>query len=193
MGGLQADHLDGSVPASTNASTPISEGRVQKKEEESKFDEMLRLLSSINDRMGRSEDRLAQSEQAIKAIISSQVGTAPIVSSHSDTNDSGQDVNGSRARSLDFLVTGVTADGVSPRSENTERSLLSAANNPPPSIHGEILQHGSNLCSPRMGIGRYKGDCLVSKRVVPLRCHYHRSGDWFEYCIVNAASCLVGV
>ena len=128
MGVLQADHLDGSVPVSTNSSTPTSEGRVQKKEEESKFDEMLRLLSSINDRMGRSEDRLAQSEQAIKAIISSQVGTAPIVSSHSDTNDSGQDVNGSRARSLDFLVTGETADGVSPRSKHAERSLPSAAN-----------------------------------------------------------------
>ena len=132
MGGLQADHLDGSVPASTNASTPISEGRVQKKEEESKFDEMLRLLSSINDRMGRSEDRMVQSEQAIKAIIAGQVGTVTVVSSHIDTDGSGQDVRGPRVLSMDLLVTGETADGVSSRSEHTERSLMSAANNPSP-------------------------------------------------------------
>ena len=45
LGVLQADHLDGSVPDSTNVRTPTSEGRVQKKEEESKFDEMLRFFS----------------------------------------------------------------------------------------------------------------------------------------------------
>lgn len=89
---------------------------------------MLRLLYLINDRMSRSEDRLAQSEYAIKAIISGQVGTVPIVSGHSDTDDSDQDVRDPRARSLDFLVTGETADGVSPRSKHAERSLPSAAN-----------------------------------------------------------------
>ena len=56
----------------------------------------------------------------------------PTLSSRIDTDDSGQRFGGSRARSKDCIVTGETADGVSPRSEHTERSLLSAADNPPP-------------------------------------------------------------
>ena len=44
--------------------------------------------------MGRSEDRLAQSEQAIKAIISGQVGTVPALSNRIDTDGSGQDIRG---------------------------------------------------------------------------------------------------
>ena len=50
--------------------------------------------------MGRSEDRLAQSEQAIKAIISGQVGIVPALSSRIDTDDSGQEIRGSRVRSM---------------------------------------------------------------------------------------------
>ncbi len=49
---LRADNLDSSV-----ASTPTSDGRVQKDGEDSRLDEMLRLLSSVNDRVSRSGDR----------------------------------------------------------------------------------------------------------------------------------------
>ena len=80
FGVLQADHLDGSVPGSTVASTPTSEGRVQRDGEDSRLDEMLRLLSSISDRMSLNEDRLAQNEHVIKAIISGQASTVPLVS-----------------------------------------------------------------------------------------------------------------
>ena len=129
---LQADHLDGSVPGSTVASTPTSEGRVQMDGENSRLDEMLRLLSSISDRMSRNEDRLAQNEHVIKAIISGQAGTVPIVSGRIDTDDSGQGFGGPGASSTGFIAAGETADGVSSRSEHTERSLLTGADNPPP-------------------------------------------------------------
>jgi hypothetical protein len=65
-------------------------------------------------------------------VISGQVGTVPIVSGRIDTDDSSQGFGGPRARSKNFIVTGETADGVSPRSEHTERSLLSGPDNPPP-------------------------------------------------------------
>ena len=105
---------------------------MQKDGEDSRLDEMLRLLSSISDRMSRNEDRLAQNEHVIKAIISGQAGTVPLVSGRIDTDDSGQGFGGPGASSTGFIAAGETADGVSSRSEHTERSLLAGADNPPP-------------------------------------------------------------
>jgi hypothetical protein len=47
FGLLQADRLDDAVPVSTDASTPTSEGRVHKEDEDSLFNEVLKLLSSM--------------------------------------------------------------------------------------------------------------------------------------------------
>ena len=105
---------------------------MQKDGEDSRLDEMLRLLSSISDRMSRNEDRLAQNEHVIKAIISGQTGTVPLVSGRIDTDDSGQGFGGPGASSTGFIAAGETADGVSSRSEHTERSLLAGVDNPPP-------------------------------------------------------------
>ena len=100
-------------------------------EDDAKFNEVLRPLSSISDRMGRSEDRLVQSEQAMQAIMAGHVGSVSQLSGHMDADDSGQDVKGLRARAMDFLVTGETADCVSPRSEHIERSMLTVTSAPP--------------------------------------------------------------
>jgi hypothetical protein len=77
----------------------------------------------------------------------------PTLSSRIDTDDSGQRFGGSRARSKDCIVTGETADGVSPRSEHTERSLLSGTDNPPPEY-----------------IDRVSGIEVVTKKVMGRSC-----------------------
>ena len=164
---LQADHLDGSVPGSTVASTPTSEGRVQMDGENSRLDEMLRLLSSISDRMSRNEDRLAQNEHVIKAIISGQAGTVPLVSGRIDTDDSGQGFGGPGASSTGFIAAGETADGVSSRSEHTERSLLTGADNPPPA-YVDRVSGVEALYNAGLEMERSPGDLACSAKDISI-------------------------
>jgi hypothetical protein len=94
--------------------------------------------------MSRSEDRLAQNKQVIKAIISDQPGTVPLVSGRIDTDDSGQRFGGPGASSTGYIAAGETADGVSSRSEHTERSLL-AGEEPTPCVCRESVRGRSTL------------------------------------------------
>ena len=127
--------------------------------------------------------------KAIKAIISGQVGTVPTLRRRIDTGDGGQGVGGSRARSLDCLVTGETADGVSSRSVHNERSLLVGADNPSPAYIDRVSAMEAIY---KMAMEGCKGDLHVATRGLSLLRHQNGCGDWVKYRFVDATSCSAG-